>query len=65
MEEIKCPKCGEKLLQYLYGLVPDEDLDLDKYVIGGCEIIDGSPVYVCKKCKKNFDKDLKELGDCE
>lgn len=46
-----CPECGAKgaLKRILWGL-PDSDIDLSKYVIGGCLVSDSDPEIACEKC---------------
>lgn len=47
-----CPQCGEKgsLKKILWGL-PDSDVSLSKYVIGGCIVSDNDPEIACEKCE--------------
>lgn len=67
MEEIKCPKCGKRLKEIIYGMPPYEGLKLvkeDKAVLGGCTVIKGieQPAYLCHDCNMKFTKDLKDFG---
>ena len=61
--EPKCPHCGHKLIEIVYGR-PDSNLieqaKRQEIVLGGC-LIDGEmPIYHCNQCDTNYYKDLKE-----
>ena len=45
----KCPECGEKLKELVYGLLI-EPLDDEDVVAAGCEIDPMSPAKTCTKC---------------
>ena len=60
---MKCPKCGEKLVEIVYGLPTVElmeDAKNKKVCLRGCCVVGGIevPKYHCFKCGKNFYKDL-------
>ena len=59
----KCPKCGGKVLDILYGMPMDEAVEAyerGEIILGGCCIqIDGEgnslmPDWQCKKCNAQF-----------
>ena len=62
---VKCPRCGERLAEYAYGLLTKEgreEVEKDKYLImGGCCV--GPERYYCRNCQRGFDKDLKNPFD--
>jgi hypothetical protein len=48
-----CPRCGSReIVTVLYGLgsplTPDEER---RFELGGCEITDRSPTWVCRGCR--------------
>ena len=47
-----CPKCQSKdTRRILYGyVVPTAQLDLSKYVLGGCELSFDADTTLCKAC---------------
>ena len=58
----KCPKCGEGLLEIVYGMPGPELFEASErgeVVLGGCCITGDDPAYHCKKCKKDYSRDLK------
>ena len=58
----KCPNCGAKLKKILYGL-PDGEIDLEEYEIGGCCITDDDPKLVCSECGFRYSNNLKKVYD--
>lgn len=62
-EKPKCPKCGEKMLDIIYGLPGEEAMKLvenKKAILGGCMTTGNDPKYYCSKCKKSYYKNLKD-----
>lgn len=62
---MKCPNCGDKLVDIVYGLPAPELMEKAKnkeVCLGGCDIIGGveQARYHCFKCEKSFYKDLSE-----
>ena len=59
----KCPKCGEKLIDIVYGM-PGSELfeaaERGEIVLGGCEIFDDQPEYHCKNCDIDYSRNLKK-----
>ena len=58
---LKCPKCGEKLIDIIYGLPLTEAFEAaerGEIILGGCCISPESPSYHCKKCFVDYSKDL-------
>lgn len=60
---LKCPVCGEKLVEIVYGLPALELMEKannKEVCLGGCCIIGGIELvkFHCFKCNKNFYKDL-------
>ena len=52
----KCPHCGSAdIKKILYGM-PLPEVDLSKYIIGGCVAFDDSPVWGCVNCSAGFGK---------
>jgi len=67
-KEIKCPNCGNKMIEIIYGMpAPEtmEKVEKGELYLGGCEIVDGfdNPVYHCDKCKRNYCKNLKDYEE--
>ena len=75
--EPKCPNCGSKLLEIVYGM-PDSEMGekamKGELFLGGFMIDDDSPKYHCNTCKRSYFENLKdyieeennfELGDDE
>ncbi len=65
MKKLKkiCPKCGEKLVNILYGMPSIEAIEAEKQktlYLGGCEESEKDPIYHCFKCNRNYYKNLKE-----
>ena len=65
---IKCPSCGEKLVDIVYGLPGNELMEksIKKEVfLAGCCIIGGikTPSYYCYKCNEKFYKDLSKYDE--
>ena len=59
--EPKCPKCGSKLLEIVYGM-PDSDVG-DKALkgevfLGGCMVDDINPKYHCNICERSYFENL-------
>jgi len=50
-----CTKCGSVLKKYIYGKV-NGYIDRRKYILGGCGIYKGMPIYHCPNCNMDFDK---------
>ena len=52
-----CPNCldTQHVREILYGL-PVEPVDKSKYVIGGCHIWEGMPLYRCLRCNWESDE---------
>lgn len=60
---MKCPKCGEELVEIVYGLPTVElmeDAKNKKVCLKGCCVVGGIevPKYHCFKCEKDFYVDL-------
>lgn len=59
---LKCPKCGEKLIEIMYGLPllseTFEAAERGEVILGGCCISPESPSYHCKKCFVDYSEDL-------
>lgn len=55
-EKHVCPKCGNKLIPIIYGLVAFDEEERSKigkeYVLGGCMVSEDSPHDYCTHCKK-------------
>lgn len=63
-EEIKCPNCNEKLIRIVYGLPGNELMEKAKkgeVCLGGCIVLENSPKYYCKKCKRKYFENLKDF----
>ncbi len=59
----KCPKCGDKLVNIIYGKITDktiEEAKKQKYFLGGCLITDHDPKYYCYGCGSKFYEDGEE-----
>lgn len=59
----KCPRCGEELLEIIYGMPGSELFEASErgeVILGGCCISGDDPAYHCKKCKINYSQDLKK-----
>ena len=64
----KCPKCGEKLIEIVYGMPGPELFEASEQgevILGGCCIGDEDPGYRCKKCKFDYSDDLKKTFKIE
>ncbi|NBX24110.1 MAG: hypothetical protein EBR52_08420 [Microbacteriaceae bacterium] len=49
-EDPNCPTCGTRMKPIMYGFPsspPPEDAD---YVLGGCVIFPGQPMFTCPTC---------------
>lgn len=59
----KCPKCGEKLLEIIYG-TPGPELfeasERGEVILGGCCLSGNDPKYHCKNCNMDYSRDLKK-----
>ena len=60
---IKCPRCGNELVDIIYGLPDSETIkkvENKKAKLGGCEIILDmkQPVYYCYQCEEEYFEDL-------
>lgn len=58
----KCPKCGENLVEIIYGMPSSELFEAEErgeVVIGGCEVTGNDPAYRCKKCDIDYSRNLK------
>ena len=57
----KCPKCGNKLTEIIYGMPSPELFEAAKrgeVILGGCCECYDDPEYRCKKCDLDFSRDL-------
>lgn len=64
----KCPKCGEKLLEIIYGMPGPELFEASErgeVILGGCCISENDPKYRCNKCKLDYSSNLKEAHKVE
>ena len=56
-KKIKCPNCGFKLVEIIYGL-PDSKLGekakRGEVFLGGCMMEEENPKYHCNKCKRSY-----------
>lgn len=56
----KCPICGSKnVINIVYGMPSYELLqesEQGKVKLGGCEIVEGCPEYICKDCNHEWNK---------
>lgn len=58
---LKCPKCGRKLIEIIYGLPLAETFEAaerGEVILGGCCISSESPSYHCNKCFVDYSKNL-------
>lgn len=59
----KCPKCGERLIEIIYGM-PGSDLfeaeERGEVILGGCCLSGDDPKYHCKNCNIDYSRDLKK-----
>ena len=66
--EPKCPNCGGKLLEIVYGM-PDSETGekamKEELFLGGCMIDDDNPKYHCNVCRRSYFKNLKDYIDEE
>ena len=64
----KCPKCGERLIEIVYGR-PDPELfeasERGEVILGGCLINGDDPEYRCKKCRLDYSRDFKKTFEVE
>jgi DNA-directed RNA polymerase subunit RPC12/RpoP len=60
----KCPTCNssEGVRKFLYGM-PIGEPDGSKYVLGGCDVIEGAPDYKCLTCGLEFHVKRKKKED--
>ena len=59
----KCPRCGEELLEIIYGMPGSELFEASErgeVILGGCEVFEDGPDYHCKKCNLDYSRDLKK-----
>lgn len=59
----KCPKCGESLIEIVYGMPGIELFEAEErgeVILGGCCVSDDDPKYRCKKCDIDYSRDLKK-----
>ena len=59
----KCPKCGENLIEIIYGMPGSELFEAEErgeVILGGCEVSDDQPEYRCKNCDVDYSRDLKK-----
>lgn len=62
----KCPKCGEVLVDIVYGFPTPECFDAEdkkEIYLGGCGEFDDNPKYHCYNCGLNFSEDLAKSFD--
>lgn len=55
----KCPKCGGKVVNIVYGMPSNElfeQAERGEVVLGGCTISDTMPEWACTKCDTTFCK---------
>lgn len=61
--EPKCPNCGSKLLEIVYGM-PDSEIGekamKGELFLGGCMIEDDNPKYHCNNCERSYYENLKD-----
>ena len=61
--EPKCPNCGSKLLEIIYGM-PDSEIGekamKGELFLGGCMISDENPKYHCNTCERSYFENLKD-----
>lgn len=63
---IVCPKCGEELIDIVYGFpAPEviEKAERGEIYLGGCIITENQVLYHCNHCNRNYDKDLEHWED--
>ncbi|HOC77510.1 MAG TPA: hypothetical protein PLO36_02945 [Methanofastidiosum sp.] len=55
-ENPKCPKCGsDQTIPILYGLpISGEAEKRGEVILGGCLLVNGSPIWHCKKCHNRW-----------
>lgn len=64
----KCPKCGEQLVEIVYGRPGPELFEASErgeVILGGCLISGDGPEYRCKKCRLDYSRDLKKSFEVE
>ena len=62
-KEVKCPNCGGKLIDIIYGMVDyevGEQAKKGKVFIGGCMITGNDPIYHCNTCRRSYYKNLED-----
>ena len=61
--EPKCPNCGSKLLEIVYGM-PDSEIGEKamngELFLGGCLIGEDNPKYHCNTCERSYFENLKD-----
>ena len=68
IDDAKCPKCGEKLAPWVFGMptgITFEKADRKEVILGGCEVFGNEPTWHCFKCNHDFDEEFKDLGETE
>ncbi len=45
-----CPKCGNSLLEIVYGMVDPETMENPAVIVGGCDFDPNAPVRGCRSC---------------
>lgn len=56
---VKCPNCGNNLINIIYGRPNQELIEQakeGKIILGGCIINKNMPNYHCNYCNKNYKK---------
>ena len=64
--EPKCPNCGNKLIEIVYGM-PDSEIGekamKGEIFLGGCIVDDAIPKYHCNSCERSYFENLKDYID--
>lgn len=60
-----CPKCNNRLAEYVFGLpIPEvSELPDDVVILGGCCVTGSEPRYHCSHCDVDFDDELIEMNE--